>query len=347
MTKVLNVRNVNEALVDGVAYLKEAGIREDSRNGAVLVAPGPVMTEYERPWERVLFNSLRDANPFFHLMESLWMLAGRDDVAFPAYYAANITSFSDDGELVAGAYGNRWRSRFGYDQLAWIISELKKNPQSRRCVLTMWDAYGCPNLEEARRPNDLFLALNGGKDVPCNTQVYFDTVGGKLNMTVTCRSNDAVWGAYGANAVHFSFLHQYVADSSGIVQGVYRQFSNNFHAYIERPDTVRLFSSEILDESSFYIGAQPVPLISTDRKTWDQDLNRFFRDWAPGYIMHTSSYTDDFFRYVAVPMQNAHHFYKQREDQHAIDELSDWSSCDWKLAGSQWLQRRLEKRNAG
>jgi hypothetical protein len=59
----------------------------------VLVSQTPVVTCYSAPTQRVLFSPMRDANPFFHLMEALWMLAGRDDVASrPASTAPSASS---------------------------------------------------------------------------------------------------------------------------------------------------------------------------------------------------------------------------------------------------------------
>jgi len=352
MTHVISVPNVNIALPTGIAYLKEHGIREDSRNGAVLVAPGPVITEYQYPMERVLMDAMRDANPFFHLLESLWMLAGRNDVKFPAHYAANIASFSDDGVTVAGAYGDRWINRFGYNQLPVIIAELRHNPKSRRCVLTMWDAYGSDSQANVSFPADLTLAMNGGKDVPCNTHVYFDTTGGVLNMTVCCRSNDMVWGAYGANAVHFSFLHEYVARAAGMVQGVYRQFSNNFHAYIERPDTVKLFEEDMSEIGNPYditgCGGTSYPLISTDVDTWDTGLELFFSTWDSGDFerMKKLNFRDPFFPDVVVPLVMAHKFFKEKRWEEAMDSAVDCQAWDWSLNATQWIKRRQIKSEA-
>ena len=84
--KVINARNVNDALAAGLRYLWAEGIPETSRNGPVLVAPTPVTTVYSHPTERVLLSPTRDANPFFHLMESLWMLAGKNDIALPVQF---------------------------------------------------------------------------------------------------------------------------------------------------------------------------------------------------------------------------------------------------------------------
>ena len=72
--KVIRARNVHEALPEAVRYLALYGVEAESRNGKVLLAPEPVTTVYERPKERVLFWPQRDANPFFHFYEGLWML---------------------------------------------------------------------------------------------------------------------------------------------------------------------------------------------------------------------------------------------------------------------------------
>ena len=80
--KVIDARNVNEAYAMGMKHLRDHGHVEETRAGKVLVTPYPVTTSYLVPMERVLFDPQRDANPAFHLFESLWMLAGRRDAKF-------------------------------------------------------------------------------------------------------------------------------------------------------------------------------------------------------------------------------------------------------------------------
>jgi thymidylate synthase len=165
----LKYRNVNDAFRDLVDRFNVPGWakKTDSRNGPVLMIDEPLTVTYERPLERVLFNPVRDANPFFHLYESLWMLAGRDDVDAVAYYAKQMREFSDDGRRLNGAYGRRWRAtqgvpqltrngyfRPGVDQLNVLVAHLKDQPNSRRAVLRMW------NVEED-------LLKIDSKQVPC------------------------------------------------------------------------------------------------------------------------------------------------------------------------------------
>jgi hypothetical protein len=150
------VRNVNEAffvLVKAIHGGQLAAEVRPSRYGEVIRVEQPVIVTYEKPTERVLFSPERDANPFFHLYEALWMLAGRNDVAPVAYYAGRMKEFSDNGRTLNGAYGYRWRHAFHMapgtpgnggeavqtDQLDVIVAHLRANPWSRRAVLNMWN----------------------------------------------------------------------------------------------------------------------------------------------------------------------------------------------------------------
>jgi thymidylate synthase len=140
--KVIKVNNVNDAFNRGVD-LFQIDInyrRQESRNGVTLEANEPVTTVYARPWERVLFDKTRDANPFFHLIEAIWMIAGSHELDPIIKFNAGMVQFSDDGETLNGAYGYRWMNQFDFDQIPYIINILKQDPDSRRAVLQMWDA---------------------------------------------------------------------------------------------------------------------------------------------------------------------------------------------------------------
>jgi hypothetical protein len=150
-------RNVNyafESMVRGIESGDVPTQASPSRYGDVLRINGPVTITYEDPRERVLFAPGRDCNPFFHLFEALWMLAGRNDLAPIVYFNSKMKEFSDDGGITQpDAYGYRWRKHFGWDQLNAIVEELKKDHTSRRVVLSMWDpvgaAWGAPRLPQS------------------------------------------------------------------------------------------------------------------------------------------------------------------------------------------------------
>ncbi len=328
------VTNVNQALSEALHWMLSQGVEEPSRNGPVVALPEPAMITYTNPEQRVLFSPKRDANPFFHLMEALWMLGGRNGLAFPLYFNSQFDRFSDDGVTLWGAYGYRWRCWFGYDQLSVIAQELKRNPQSRRCVLEMWDA--------SVFTSDLSRAVNGGKDVPCNTHAYFDCRDGQLNMTVCNRSNDLLWGAFGANAVHFSVLLEYLAEMVGMPIGHYRQFTNNLHVYTDvcPRETWHELATDAENHDFYSLGnANHYPLIHTNVETWDKDLAEFLAG-------RRENFADPFFRDVAKPMYEAwvDRKTKQGDGLRLVEKIA---APDWRIACSTWIKRRETRKQVG
>lgn len=336
--KVISAKNVSEAMLIALSALEAEGVSRDSRNGPVKVFPEPVTTKYKYPDQRVVFYPERDANPYFHFMESLWMLAGRRDVEFPARFASNIANYSDDGVNFHGAYGYRWRHAEsledhpdGYqinslDQLATIAALLKNNPDDRRIVLQMWNA-------------DLDLGKEG-KDFPCNLIATFRiSPYGKLDMTVFNRSNDIIWGAYGANAVHFSMLQEVMAAWIGVPLGSYWQISTNFHGYkniLEKHDGI---TNNTPGHDPYSLGeVVPYQVVNTPIDQWFQDLDMFMSEGA------VIGLRDPFFKKVAVPMLQSWEAWKNREDPDfalkAMKHALDIQAQDWRRACVEWLERR-------
>ncbi|MDB4342599.1 thymidylate synthase, partial [bacterium] len=117
------------------------------------------------------------------------------------------------------------------DQISEAIEQLKIDRTSRQVVLQIWD------------PKDLVADT---KDKACNQQIMFRVreVRGlpeghipryKLDMTVTNRSNDFLWGALGANIVQFSVIHSHIAREIGHTMGSYFHISNAMHMYVDGP----------------------------------------------------------------------------------------------------------------
>lgn len=336
---LVSARNVHEALPIGLAFLKEQGVPRANRNGETLgqaiTADGPVTTLYNNPTERVLFWAERDANPFFHLLESLWMLAGRNDVDFVASLVPGMKDFSDDGKTFNAAYGHRWRHHFDLDQIKWVIDHLAENPTSRRAVISIWDG----GYDHARGDQ-------GSKDLPCNLAVHFQiSAAGALDMTVFNRSNDAIWGAYGANAVHFSVLQEFIASMLIIPVGRYWQVSDNFHAYEETFKKMEVLADFELGHSSHnpYATGEvtPLALVSTDYDSWMLDLELFL---AEGAVV---GLRDAFFRRVAVPMLMAYKAFKKFDGEEKylapVEILQNCQATDWRKAGLEWIGRRYQK----
>lgn len=353
----LNYRNVNDAFQGLVSAMADDNnlltVDCPSRVGDVRMFKEPVTVTYCRPLERVLLNRVRDANPFFHLYESLWMLAGRRDVRPLVHYNSKIGDIaSDDGKTFHGAYGFRWREWFHYDQLESIVEHLKENKYSRRVVLSMWDANAMSENDLYGR-HDLHVGMAGGKDVPCNTHAYFaiDPVDERLEMTVCNRSNDMIWGMLGANVVHFSFLQEYLAAMIGVKPGGYNQFTNNLHVYKDNWKPRKWLSSPTYDDLYGSPNFETTPLVTLGRESaFMVECTDFVeRHSGKSPALSKRRYKTEFLENVAQPMCVSYQYYKQKDFENAIKTLNNVCADDWRLAGKEWVakrQRKRRKRNA-
>jgi hypothetical protein len=322
MMYVITQRNVNYVFPIGIFYLNREGKLRDSRNGPTLELLEPMGVTYLQSDERVLFSPERDANPFFHLFESLWMLAGRQDVAFLDEYNKGMAQYSDDGIVFNAPYGYRLRHAFGFDQLDTTIRKLRSNPDDRRIVLQIHD----PSDQDKR---------NDSKDHACNIVITPRVRNGKLDWTVYNRSNDYVYGMTGANVVHMSIIHEYVARMSGIPVGSYTQISNCVHAYVDNSVWQRVKDLPLSVVDPYHSGVvKPFPLI-TFPSLWNKELNEWMEcPWSG------RKYVDPFFEKVAKPMAIVHRAHKENKD--GLKYISAIADCDWKLAAIHWLEKREE-----
>lgn len=404
----IKARNVNDAFRRLVTVFQRGSedgagdliVRRESRNGPVLMIDEPVTITYERPLERVLLNEARDANPFALLYEPLWMLAGRNDVAALAHYLPKFKNYSDGGETLNGAYGDRWRhartagivvatysderdgggitgpgtqanrviQRVDVDQLGVLVQHIKADPTSRRAVLQMW------NVE------DDLLKIESSKDVCCNTSVIFslrELINGAddaydrqrgarppyyvLNMIVTNRSNDLIWGTTAADFTCFSFLQEYMAARLGIEVGKYYHFSNNLHVYTE--SNSGFHPEKWLDEYrnvkgnheyNGYEGEGGIRLFNVVPLVRDPEI---FEKELPAFIEHHSgklgatdlegAWTEPFLQTVAGPMLCAFACHKEGDYHGALILCDQIEAGDWRQAATAWIRRRMNNKMKG
>ena len=331
----------NKGLGEVISVLQTEGIRTDSRNGPVVRFPKPVCLEYENPRRRLLTSSIRDANHFFHLFETLWMLAGLDTVAPLDLYNSGMKQYSDDGIKFAAPYGYRLRKRWG-DQMAAAIQKLKDNPEDRRIVLQIWD------------PKELFKGE--GKDFACNQQMLLDTRplgegfkgGYALDMTVTNRSNDLIYGAMGSNLFHFSFMHEWLANQAGLALGTYYQISKNMHLYLENPtsklcwDKWQELGKEESPEQDVTMSSFALPeSMSPFRAFVEQDL-RTQGDDDLGYLGLIAKPVCEAYRVYKIKHRTGIGVPMEARIPFALEVLQACRSPALRRACEEWFQRRWE-----
>lgn len=337
--RVINAVNVNDALCRGVSLMRHEGEKLSSRAGDTLEIPSPVATCYLNPQEKVLINKTRDANPFFHLMESLWILAGRDDVKFLTEFNKQMINYSDDGEVFNAPYGYRLRTRFldhqgcDADQLTSVIRILKEDPTSRQAVCQIWDTS---DLERKT------------KDKACNMSIVFRIRDNKLCMTVYNRSNDMIWGAYGANVVQFSMIQEYVAAHIDIPVGVYTQVSNSYHVY-----TTGLGGdiwNRLIECDEEYINPycsieDMVLMRSDDIQNIEYDLKLFFNTYDKfglDELYKMDAWKSAYFRRLIKPVLFVFANHKKNGPNFALGYSHLIQADDWRKACQDWLENRIK-----
>lgn len=291
------------------------GSPEESRNGDVYTIEQPVVISLWNPLKRVITDPTRNANPFFHVMEFVWMMAGSNDITWIAHFNKQMMAYSDDGETVNGAYGYRWRKHFIMDQIDIAIEMLRKNKKDRRVVLAMWD----PDCDMAAMT----------KDVPCNTHIYLRVVNNCLDMTVCNRSNDLIWGALGANIVHMTFLQELIANALGLPCGEYRVFTNNLHIYKSVPN-FDYYVGGCYEERDIYNGEarKHVPLLQPGEN--HQDFLIDCQNFVRGKMVVPRT---EWIKKIAEPVYQA---WGSRTDE-ALEDIEDDA---WRIACSEWVARK-------
>jgi thymidylate synthase len=332
--------NVNEAFcVLWNRMWSDPVIERVSRNGPVREALGPVMITYKRPRERVLLLPGRDANPFFHLFEAIWMLAGRNELYWLKQFNAQMAAFSDDGNTISGSdYGRRWR-----EVLPAVLQELRRDSNTRRAYIPLF------------HPDDNERMFNT-KDLPCNTGIAFMVYDGLLNMTVFNRSNDMIWGSLGANYVHFGFFQEYMATLCDLEVGHLNQISSNFHMYEDFPITKKIKETGVPPHFDPYkagvCDASTTRIIhSRTDDAWQEDAKFFineFTSYSVDWQKDQRWWNDPFFPKLAVPMFRAWKTWRTEQNLEEallhIDRIV--GASDWALGGKTWLKTQARKRDA-
>jgi thymidylate synthase len=160
--------------------------------------------------------------------ELLWFLQGDTNIA---YLKANRVSIWDEwadanGEL-GPVYGKQWRSWEGadgktVDQIAWLIDEIRRNPDSRRLIVSAWNVAELPKM-----------AL-----MPCHSLFQFYVANGKLSCQLYQRSGDIFLGVP-FNIASYALLTHMVAQVCGLGVGDFVHTLGDAHLYTNHFDQAR------------------------------------------------------------------------------------------------------------
>ena len=159
--------------------------------------------------------------------ELLWFLAGETNVAYLKEHGVRIwDEWADpDGDL-GPVYGRQWRSwptpdGGTIDQLADLIERIRREPDSRRLVVSAWNVAELPKMALA----------------PCHALFQFHVAEGRLSCQLYQRSADLFLGVP-FNIASYALLTCMVARVTGYAPGEFVHTFGDAHVYLNHFDQV-------------------------------------------------------------------------------------------------------------
>lgn len=252
--------------LDLVKLVMENGVRKPTRTGVdtisyfaafyrVDLAEGfPLLTTKKMQWKSLLH-------------EVLWYLSGEDHIRNLRQHTKIWDAWADEEGNLETAYGYYWR-RFPsaqknkngewevqeVDQIRYVIDQLKKNPYSRRLVVTAWEPG---NATTSKLP-------------PCHYSFAFNVSDSKLNCHLTQRSGDIALGIP-FNLAAYSILTQIIAQETNLDLGYFAHTIIDAHIYVadkgsemERYDHLEGLKTQLTRKPL------PLPILKIAKKPIDQ-----------------------------------------------------------------------------
>ncbi|SEQ39157.1 thymidylate synthase [Faunimonas pinastri] len=152
--------------------------------------------------------------------ELLWFIAGDTNVRYLQDNGVRIwDDWADENGDLGPVYGQQWRSwpssdGSSIDQLAWVQNEIRRNPDSRRLVVTAWNPA---EIAEMALP-------------PCHCLFQFYVSDGRLSCQLYQRSGDIFLGVP-FNIASYALLTAMMAQASGLQPGDFIHTLGDAHLY--------------------------------------------------------------------------------------------------------------------
>lgn len=234
--------HVDEVYAQIVRRVLTTGVRKENRTGVDTISAFninyeldmklgfPMLTTKHVSWKNIV-------------IELLWFMTGRTDLHYLRKHGCKFWDPWEDekrpGYIAEGSYGEPWRAfgeqtlslyganqthiadiaRPGFDQLEWVINELKRNPNSRRLIVSAWE----PAL------------ATKSKLPPCHAFWVLNVQDGRLCLHLTQRSCDIALGLP-YNIASYALLLHLLSKMAGLEPGVFGHTLVDAHVYTAKPD---------------------------------------------------------------------------------------------------------------
>jgi len=200
--------------------------------------------------------------------ELLWFLAGDSNVhSLQAQGVSIWNEWADASGELGPVYGKQWRAwetaqGDSIDQISAVLSEIRRNPESRRLIVSAWNVGDLPRM-----------ALP-----PCHVLFQLHVANGKLSCHLYQRSADAFLGVP-FNIASYALLTCMIAQVTDLAPGDFIHSFGDAHLYLNH-----------LEQARLQLAREPRPLPTLQLNPEVRDLFAFrFEDIAIlGYDPHPS-----------------------------------------------------------
>jgi thymidylate synthase len=161
--------------------------------------------------------------------ELIWFLRGDTNVRYLQENGVSIwDEWADENGDLGPVYGRQWRSWAApdgavVDQIAWVTNEIRKNPDSRRLIVSAWNPADIPKMALA----------------PCHCLFQFFVADGRLSCQLYQRSADVFLGVP-FNIASYALLTHMMAHVTGLKPGEFVHSFGDTHLYSNHLEQTRL-----------------------------------------------------------------------------------------------------------
>jgi thymidylate synthase len=217
-----------QAYLDLVTRIMDEGVRKDDRTGTgtISVFGHQMRFDLGEGFPLVTTKKLH-LRSIIH--ELLWFLKGDTNVRYLRENGVTIwDEWADQNGDLGPVYGKQWRSWAkpdggAVDQIRWVLDEIRRNPDSRRLIVSAWNPAELDQMALA----------------PCHCLFQFYVAEGRLSCQLYQRSADVFLGVP-FNIASYALLTHMMAQATGLQPGDFVHSFGDAHLYLNHLEQARL-----------------------------------------------------------------------------------------------------------